>query len=320
MNTALWAVSPGFESGDLGFHFKGDVWGGHFAFTWKQLQPDRVSRDRNLTVAEFTVWDYGRSRLSQGFMTFANLTFLNYWHVGGNLAFFGRGQDDHLTRGGPPTANLPSGFGGLELHSDSRRKVVMHLNGGGNWSDTGAGGSNGAISFEWKPSPRVSVSTGPSYSDGLDPAQYVMTADDAFATATGGRRYVFAPLRQKTLALDTRVNVLFTPQMSLQIFMQPLVVVGDYRDLQSLTRPKSFEFDPFSGGPSDLDFNFRSLRVNAIFRWEWRLGSTMYVAWTQQREDVGPSGQLHVGQDLNRVFTGPADNGLLIKVSRWFGR
>src|SRR4029079_1851499 len=31
INTALWAVSPEFESGDMGFHFNGDIWGTHAA-------------------------------------------------------------------------------------------------------------------------------------------------------------------------------------------------------------------------------------------------------------------------------------------------
>jgi hypothetical protein len=60
--------------------------------------------------------------------------------------------------------------------------------------------------------------------------------------------------------------------------------------------------------------------VNAIFRWEWRLGSTLYVAWTQQRQDLSDPGQYEAGRDLGRVFTGPADNLFQIKISHWFSR
>ena len=111
------------------------------------------------------------------------------------------------------------------------------------------------------------------------------TDDDSAAKATHGKRYVFARLQQKQLSLDTRVNMLFTPKASLQVFMQPLVVVGDYLDFKSLAAPKTFDFEAYPKPPFDPDFNFKSLRLNAVFRWEWRLGSTLYVAWTQQRQD-----------------------------------
>jgi hypothetical protein len=320
LNTALWAASPGFESGDLGFHFNGDAWGNHVAFTWKQIRPDRFTRDRNVTVAKFYVWNFGNARLSDGAMSFANLTFLNYWNMGGNIGSFRKVQDDRLTRGGPPALELPSGFTNFYLNSDSRKKIVLHFNGGRGWSDSGGGSGDGGFSVQWKPSSRVNLSTGPSYSHNVTIAQYVTTIGDPTAAATHGKRYVFARLRQKQLSLETRLNMLFTPKASLQVFMQPLAVVGHYLDFKSLAAPKTFDFHPYPNVPINPDFNFKSLRVNAIFRWEWRLGSTLYIAWTQQRQDLSNPGEFQLGRDLGRIFTGPADNVFLFKISRWFGR
>ena len=320
VNTAVWSVSPGFEGGDLGFHFNGDVWGSHGVFQWRQTKPDRVSRDRNIAVAKFYVWNHGGAKLSEGAFVFGNLTLRNYWNLGGNVARFWQGQDDRLTRGGPPTLDLPSAFGNLYLNSDSRKRVVLHLNGGAESKANGGKAADGSVSVEWKPSPQLNLSTGPSYRHQVDMAQYVLTADDPAADATHGKRYVFARLQQKTLSVDTRVNVLFTPKASLQLYMQPLIVVGDYLDFKSLAAPKTFDFEPYSNVPFDPDFNFKSLRLNAIFRWEWRLGSTIFVAWTQQRQDLADPGQFRLGRDFGRVFTGPADNVFLIKATRWFGR
>jgi hypothetical protein len=83
--------------------------------------------------------------------------------------------------------------------------------------------------------------------------------------------------------------------------------------------PRTFDFDPFDldFGP---DFNFKSLRLNAMFRWEWRLGSTLYIAWTQQRQDLSDPGEFRFGRDLGRIFTGPMDNVFMVKFSRWFSR
>ena len=68
------------------------------------------------------------------------------------------------------------------------------------------------------------------------------------------------------------------------------------------------------------NFNFRSLRVNAVFRWEWRLGSTLYVVWTQQREDSVTTGEFRLGRDLRGMFRAPGDHVFLVKLAYWLSR
>jgi len=52
--------------------------------------------------------------------------------------------------------------------------------------------------------------------------------------------------------------------------------------------------DPDGAGPAagfsiaKPDFDVRSLRLIAIFRWEFRPGSSLFLVWTQQRRDVLP--------------------------------
>jgi hypothetical protein len=133
--------------------------------------------------------------------------------------------------------------------------------------------------------------------------------------------------------------------MSLQVYLQPLVSTGDYRNFKELARPNTYSFlrygreignisedenhiytvDPDAGpAPSfsfqDPNFNFKSLRVNAIFRWEWRLGSTLYFVWTQERQDFSNPGRFSAGHDFARLFTSPANNILLVRMAYWIGR
>jgi hypothetical protein len=37
------------------------------------------------------------------------------------------------------------------------------------------------------------------------------------------------------------------------------------------------------------NFNIRSLRADAVLRWEWRQGSTLFLVWQQNRENDDPS-------------------------------
>jgi hypothetical protein len=63
-----------------------------------------------------------------------------------------------------------------------------------------------------------------------------------------------------------------------------------------------------------------SLRANTVFRWEFKPGSTLYVVWTQQREEETTDGRLAFNQDISRMMRAPGDNVFMVKMSYWFGR
>jgi hypothetical protein len=75
------------------------------------------------------------------------------------------------------------------------------------------------------------------------------------------------------------------------------------------------------------DFSYRSLLGNAVLRWEWRQGSTLFLVWQQRRVNVynnlGPDGtagwvgQWDLGRDIGDMFATPADNVFAVKVNYW---
>ena len=67
------------------------------------------------------------------------------------------------------------------------------------------------------------------------------------------------------------------------------------------------------------DFNVLSFRSNLVLRWEWRLGSTLYVVWQRDREESEVrSARVGLG-DLFGSLRSPGDNVLAIKTTFWFG-
>jgi hypothetical protein len=91
--------------------------------------------------------------------------------------------------------------------------------------------------------------------------------------------------------------------------------------------------DPDGAGPAapfnvlNRDFSLRSLLGNAVLRWEWRAGSTIYLVWQQRRinavSNLGPNGtdtwvgDFDFGRDVGDMFGAPADNIFGIKVNYW---
>jgi hypothetical protein len=107
--------------------------------------------------------------------------------------------------------------------------------------------------------------------------------------------------------------------------MQPLLAAGKYSAFQVLAAPRTFDFSQFADADGlfvfdNPDFNLKSLRVNAVFRWEFTPGSTLYGVWTQQREDHSHPGELRFRRDAATVFSAPADDVFLIKMTYWIGR
>ena len=70
---------------------------------------------------------------------------------------------------------------------------------------------------------------------------------------------------------------------------------------------------------SEPDFKFRSLRGNAVLRWEYRPGSTLFFVWQQSRAGANDVGQFELWRDVGAIFHERPTNVFLVKVSYWFG-
>jgi hypothetical protein len=68
----------------------------------------------------------------------------------------------------------------------------------------------------------------------------------------------------------------------------------------------------------ERDFRVRSLRGNAVLRWEYRPGSTVYLVWQQGRyfEDRAAS-EFGVGREFGKLLTQDPENVLILKLNYW---
>jgi hypothetical protein len=70
---------------------------------------------------------------------------------------------------------------------------------------------------------------------------------------------------------------------------------------------------------TDRDFNVRSLVGNAVLRWEYLPGSTIFFVWQRRQAGAVSLGDFDFERDLEALFDIPADNRLMIKVNYWLG-
>ena len=339
-NSAIGVISPRFNSNDLGFISRTDVINGHLGAGRQWPDPNGWRRQMEAGGALFQSRDFAGNVTWTGVFHFGYVQFLNYYNVFWNLAYNPETVNNRRTRGGPLTLTPPGYQVDFGMGSDSRKAWVI-----GAYFNTYQSGWSRSLSLsvdvQWKPAPNLSLSLSPELSLGDETSQWVGAFDDALATETFGTRYVFAELDQTTLSSSIRLDWTFTPKLSLQVFLQPLISSGDYFNFKELERPKSYDFlvygeaastfdtetftadpDGPSGpaAPLDLDdphFNFVSLRGNAVLRWEYRPGSTLYLAWTQRRSDSADVGTFQFDRSLGRLWDSKPENIFLIKLNYW---
>jgi hypothetical protein len=341
-NSAVGVIDPGFDVNDLGFQFRTDQINSHVMFGHKWTRPGRVFRSWRLNLAGFRSYNYGGDVTWTGLFLTGLYELRNFSTGRWFVAYNPKTLSDRRTRGGPLMVNQPGVEWDFQLDSDPNKSWIY---GGGlhglhyrrQWEQSWSARAY----VEWKPGARLSLRVEPQIERTGTSAQYVDSFDDPAASYTFGHRYVFADLDQTTLSASLRLNWIFTPKLSLEVYAQPLLSSGHYTGFKELARPRSYEFnqypdptptsdpdrivlDPDGTGSAasqeidDPNFSLASLRGNAVLRWEYSPGSTLFLVWTQNRSDSESVGTFRTGRALDRLFGAAGDNIFLVKLSYWW--
>jgi hypothetical protein len=310
-------TSPGYEVNDLGFGSRTDRADAEGEIRYEENRPGSLLREWQTELSLRSEHNFaGEPILTVADFDFDSQT-LGYWELSASLTQQFRSLDDRLTRGGPIARRPAEWSGGMSLGTDERLAVTGDADFYGSRNEAGGWSWELSSGIGLKPSDRWSLELGPTFSRSFNAAQYLTSAADPSYAPTYGRRYLFAPLSQTELGLETRLNFAFTPQLSLESYIQPLVSTGDFGDPQQLVAARSYDFAYYGDSLPDSDFNLRSLRGNSVLRWEWREGSTLYLAWQQSRSDEAPYGDFDLGRDGRTLFGIRPDNIFIVKMNYW---
>lgn len=335
-------ISPGFEINDIGFLQRADRRAFGQGVTYNQRRPGRILRDWRLVNYINYAQNSDGDEIDYFYRTQLVMTNLNYWQLDLNAWYEPKRTDDRFTRGGPLEMRPANWRYSAAVRSDPRKSIT------GNGEVAAIEDRAGSWMHSWtatadvRVSPRWNMTIGPKLTKVFADAQYVSTVVDPAMTSTFGSRYIFSTLRQTELSLVTRLNYTFTPNLSFELYAQPLVSHGDYGTPKEFQTPKGYRFatygedigtiskngtkytvDPDGAGPAspfsvnDRSFTTRSLRGNAVLRWEYRPGSTLYAVWQQDRLNNEFLNDFSVGSAFGSVFEGHANNVFAVKWSYW---
>lgn len=338
--------TPGLEVNDVGFMNEADQVQLFANLRYQRFEPLGVFRSFHVGINPFSMWSFGGERMYTQLGHWTNFELKNLWNGGWWMGRQFEALSTGALRGGPAVVRP----GGLRysswLNTDRRKPLGFNFNAwGGMEEESGAWDYGVGIGTFYRPSAQVNLSVRPNFIRRSNTWQYVTQTD-----AAGERQYLLSHLNQRTLGLTTRLNYTISPTLSLELYAEPFVSAGEYDGFKRVTDPRAAAFadrfrsldgalsydarsdayaaDLDGDAESDLffanpDFSVKQLRSNAVLRWEYRPGSTLFMVWSQGRSRWGDDGSFGLGRDLGRLFgmeSGydvPATNVLLIKLNYW---
>ena len=339
-NSAAGLMSPNFDVNDLGFQSRAGVANAHIGGGYKWTEIGKYKEYSELISAVFGSVNYDGDVTNAGVWMGSFQEFRNHFSWDKSGIYSPRRYNDRLLRGGP-VVKMPEVWNvDTYFDTDGKAKRFYFLNTGFSDDATHALGWYFNPGVEFKPTSSLVLRVGPNFAKNREGAHYIGTYTDPLATATYGKRYVVATLDQTTFSTDVTLNWSFTPKLSLQLFAQPLIASGSYHDYRELSAPRTYDFltygtngstlgpgvvaDPDGAGPAapiaigNHDFNERSLRGNAVLRWEYMPGSALFLVWTQTRDDKEPMGDFEFGRSVHHLLDAKANNIFLAKASYYF--
>jgi hypothetical protein len=225
-----------------------------------------------------------------------------------------------------------------DVKTDPSKKLILSFS----YSYEGEG-NNSASSYELNPSVSIRpinmlrIRLTADYQKNHNRLQYITTRD--YLTE---KRYILGTIDQTTLGLTFRADLNLTPEFSIQYYGSPFVSRGTFSEFKRVTNPQAKDYeerfsvfrspvwngnsygldenndlaaDYFIGNP---DFNFHQFRSNLVARWEYRLGSFIYLVWSSERTGRNNSSDVSIGESYRQLREVFPNNIFLIKLNYWF--
>lgn len=337
-STGVTWLSPGLDMNDLGYMNTADAINQQNELSYFVNQPVSIFRTYDITLEQFNAWNFNGTYLGSGGQLSFTSQFTNQWSLGANIIYHSKGFDTRILRGGYDML-MPSSFTLFgNIRTDPSKKLIAALQYRHETSDNNSASSNQIQpGLTVRPITNLKIGVSANYEANSNSLQYVTTK-----YLPTGNRYILGTIDQKTLGLTFRVDLNITPEFSIQYYGSPFVSRGSYSEFKRVTYPEADDYndrfsvfaspqivgntygldedddlvaDYYIGNP---DFNFHEFRSNFVAKWEYRLGSFIYLVWSSERTGRTGSSNASISESYKELGNVFPNNIFLIKLNYWF--
>jgi hypothetical protein len=327
--------SPGLNLNDMGFLRQSDFVSQQSKVLYKMNEPKKWVRNYTLSLFQEAEWSFGGeitgNRLGLDLMLRNN----KLWSFMLNTSYDFSTLDTRELRGGPALRRDPWYELNFALSSNSAKDLYGSV--AYNYTNLGrpeSSENNLMLSLNWIPAKRLKISGLTHFSQRKYHQQYVSSI-----WGNSGTEYVVGNIDRHTTSFTFRTELYITPEMSIQYYGSPYYSVGAYSDFRRVNQGQARDidhrlemldltYDPVGNTYSYLhngetfqfgnpDFSFMQFRSNLVFRWEYKLGSTLYFVWAHDRSGW-ESAHHPIGDIAGDLWGIRGNHVFMVKANFWF--
>ncbi len=336
--TGVTWLTPGLELNDIGYMTIADQIKNENDILYQTTKSVSIFHDYSIELNQYNLWNFNRNYLGSGAKLKFSSEFSNNWSLSNSLEYITGSIDPRLLRGGPqmkvPYQVTESG----SASTDPSKKVIFNFS-----YSYQARGKNSASGFilgpglSIQPLQVLKIGANANLGRSRDVLQYVTNTN-----YQSQKRYIFGTIKDKTVGFTFRIDLNLTPEFSIRYYGNPFIARGAYSEFKYITDPSAGKFsdrfelydyiklpsgvyglDENHDGVTDYsianpDFNFQQFRSNLVAKWEYRLGSFIYLIWSNDRTGVTGSPGTSYGKSFSQLMKIFPNNIFLIKLNYWF--
>jgi len=327
--------SPGLNLNDVGYIRQADFLGEEIHTSYEMNEPKKWIRNYYIKLSQKAEWSFGGENTGTQLRVSFMLRNNSLWSLSFNSKYEFSILNTRELRGGPALRNDPFYLLGLSVQSNSTKKLYGGIS--YDFSSTSMENSyENSLMFNltWMPVKRFKIS-------GLAHLWYWKYHQQYVSSISGttSTEYVVGHIDRQTTSFTFRSELYLTPEMSIQFYGSPYYSVGSYdefrrvnhsqaRDINERLETLDLTDDPSSNiysyehnaetySFSNPDFSFTQFRMNLVFRWEYKLGSTLYFVWSHDRSGW-ESAYNPIGDIMGDLFGIDGNHVFMVKANFWF--
>jgi hypothetical protein len=320
-STSVDLESTKFEINDLGYNQRANQLSAGEDVEYRALEPSGPFLEGHVSEFFGETYDARGLLIGQGLYLSSWGRFKNFWNFYTDIHYRGTKFDDREV--GDGSALQRDGRFGHELYvgTDSTKRVSLGVD---QVTDVIYDGLNlqGNADLNLRVLPQFDFDVLPTWQWTYGEPRF---AEDG---AVNGQ-FLFGKLDAKSVGITLRTTYTFAPRLTLQGYAQLFLASGHYTAFtQYQSDPNGqrpvihvSELAPYGGQLAyNPDFEQGVLNVNVVLRWEYTLGSTLFLVYTRSQVPTTTLDPTDVGNlNLGAVGKAPAADIVLAKLTWWWG-
>lgn len=303
---------------DLGYLQRQNLRSGFAALTWRRTEPFAGLLEGNVSLRALEERNLDGVVLNRRLRLTGHANHASFWNAYAELARSFPRYDDREIGDGTALEHAGSWTAELAIGTPPQRDVVGH-----GWIE----GEVRASGRDLRGGGEVILHALPALELGLGPRVGSLGGEPRFvARGPHAGDLVFGREYARYLGVTLRATAAFSPRLSLQAYAQAFVSRAEYRDFHGATgtrpgdRVALASLAPTAAPAGDPDVERVSFNGSVVLRWEFALGSTLFVVYSRaQAGSVAVTPGEGAERALWRLAHAPAANVFVAKLSYWWG-